>query len=270
MMPGPLPYEKRQETDEEEAERMIESIDRALAILQLFLQEEAPLSLTEISKKMGLHKSTVSRTLDTLEGRNFVRRSSETGKYWLGLQVYSLGMLFREKESFQKIAYPYAKALSLQCHESVHLTTFVPSDAPYPQHVILEKIKSPQTIDMAPPIGAIRPSYCAASGKCLLAFSDSYLQKYKGCVLKKFTEYTITDWDVLIKELEQVRSSGYAIEREEVELGMACIAAPVFFNGEVAAAISVSGPVSRITLETQDGIIQAVKKTAADISQALH
>ena len=148
---------------------MIESIDRALAILQLFLQEEAPLSLTQISKKMGMHKSTVSRTLDTLEGRDFVRRDGETGLYWLGLQVYSLGMLFREKESFQKVAYPYAKALALQCKESVHMTTFVQSDAPYPQHVILEKIKSPQTVDMAPPIGAIRPSYCAASGKCLLA-----------------------------------------------------------------------------------------------------
>ena len=66
---------------------MIESIDRALAILQLFLQEEAPLSLTQISKKMGMHKSTVSRTLDTLEGRDFVRRDGETGLYWLGLQV---------------------------------------------------------------------------------------------------------------------------------------------------------------------------------------
>ena len=79
---------------------MIESIDRALAILQLFLQEETPLSITEISRKMKLHKSTVSRTMDTLEGRGFVRKQDETGKYWLGLQVYSLGMLFREKESF--------------------------------------------------------------------------------------------------------------------------------------------------------------------------
>ncbi len=248
---------------------MIESIDRALAILQLFLQEEVPLSLTEISKKLRMHKSTVSRTLDTLEHRDFVRRSSETGKYWLGLQVYSLGMLFREKESFQKIIYPYAKALALQCRESVHLTTFVQSDAPYPQHVILEKIKSPQTVDMAPPIGAIRPSYCAASGKCLLAFSASYLRKYQGCMLKKFTEYTITDWDDLLKELAQIKRNGYAIEREEVELGMTCIAAPIFSNGEIAAAISVSGLVSHITPDVQENIIRAVKKTAADITQAL-
>lgn len=249
---------------------MIESIDRALAILQLFLQEEAPLSLTQISKKMGMHKSTVSRTLDTLEGRDFVRRDGETGLYWLGLQVYSLGMLFREKESFQKVAYPYAKALALQCKESVHMTTFVQSDAPYPQHVILEKIKSPQTVDMAPPIGAIRPSYCAASGKCLLAFSESYCRRYAGCKLKKFTEYTITDWDELLKELEAIRRNGYAIEREEVELGMTCIAAPIFSNHEIIAAISVSGPVSRVTEDMQEQIIQAVKETAAEITQALH
>lgn len=248
---------------------MIESIDRALAILQLFLQEEKPLSLTEISKKIGIHKSTASRTMDTLEGRDFVRRDGETGKYWLGLQVYSLGMLFREKESFQKVAYPYAKALSLQCQESVHMTTFVQSDAPYPQHVILEKIKSPQTVDMAPPIGSIRPSYCAASGKCLLAFSDAYLRKYEGCQLKKFTEYTITDWDMLLKELETVRRNGYAMEREEVELGMTCIAAPIFLNGKIIAAISVSGPVAQVTDERQEEFIKAVKKTAADITQAL-
>lgn len=248
---------------------MIESIDRALAILQLFLQEEAPLSVTQISKEMGLHKSTVSRTMDTLEGRGFVRREEDTGKYWLGLQVYSLGMLFREKEPFQKMAYPYAKALALQCNESVHMTTFAKTNMPYPQHVILEKIKSPQTVDMAPPAGAIRPSYCAASGKCLLAFSKAYRDQYIGCKLKKFTEYTITDWEELLAELDLIRKQGYAVEREEVELGMTCIAAPIFSNGDVIAVISVSGPVSRVTREVQETFIQAVRKTASEITQAI-
>lgn len=133
---------------------MIESIDRALAVLQLFLKEERPLSVTRISKLMDLHKSTVSRTMDTLERRGFVQKDSETGKYWLGLQVYALGMLFREKDAFPKVAYPYAKALSLQCNEGVHITTFAHNGASYPQHIILEKIKSPRTIDTAPPIGA--------------------------------------------------------------------------------------------------------------------
>ena len=88
--------------------------------------------------------------------------------------------------------------------------------------------------------------------------------------MKKFTEYTITDWDELLKELEAIRRNGYAIEREEVELGMTCIAAPIFSNHEIIAAISVSGPVSRVTEDMQEQIIQAVKKTAAEITQALH
>lgn len=163
---------------------MIESIDRALAVLQLFLKEERPLSVTRISKLMDLHKSTVSRTMDTLERRGFVQKDSETGKYWLGLQVYALGMLFREKDAFPKVAYPYAKALSLQCNEGVHITTFAHNGASYPQHIILEKIKSPRTIDTAPPIGAVRPAYCSASGKCLLAFSPEYLHTYTGCTLQ--------------------------------------------------------------------------------------
>ncbi|WP_416184324.1 IclR family transcriptional regulator [Megasphaera sp.] len=248
---------------------MIESIDRALAVLQLFLKEERPLSVTRISKLMDLHKSTVSRTMDTLERRGFVQKDSETGKYWLGLQVYALGMLFREKDAFPKVAYPYAKALSLQCNEGVHITTFAYNGASYPQHIILEKIKSPRTIDTAPPIGAVRPAYCSASGKCLLAFSPEYLHTYTGCTLQKFTEYTVTDWTDLLQELEKIRCRGYAVEREEVELGMACIAAPIFHHGIITAAISVSGPADRLTAEGRDLAIEAVKKTAADISRAL-
>ncbi|MCH4166474.1 MAG: IclR family transcriptional regulator [Megasphaera sp.] len=249
---------------------MIESIDRALAILQLFLKQEKPLSVTWISKTMGIQKSTVSRTLDTLEGRGFVRKDKETGKFWLGLQIYALGMLFREKEPLQKAAYPYAKALSMQCQAGVHITTFATIDSPYPQHVILEKITSPQNIDAAPPVGAVRPSYCAASGKCLLAFSASYYATYRGCPLKKLTEYTVTDWDELDTEFAAIRRQGYAVEREEAELGMTCIAAPIFgVDGAICAAISVSGAVARITEDRVPEIIEAIKKTASEISQTI-
>lgn len=249
---------------------MIESIDRALAILQLFLKQEDQLSVTWISKTMGIQKSTVSRTLETLEGRGFIRKDKETGKYWLGLQIYALGMLYREKEPLHKAAYPYAKSLSMECQEGVHITTFAPMDSLYPQHVILEKIQSSQNIDAAPPVGAVRPSYCAASGKCLLAFSKTYREKYKGCPLKKITEYTITDWEKLEQEFSVIRHQGYASEREEAELGMTCIAAPIFGpDGEVCAAISVSGAVSRITEDDESIIIKAVMKTAADITRTL-
>ena len=125
------------------------------------------------------------------------------------------------------------------------------------------------SIDVAPPVGAVRPSYCAASGKCLLAYSSEYANKYIGCDLKRKTEYTITSWDDLLKEFEKIRKQGYAVEREEVELGMTCLAAPIFMGDVIIAAISVSGSISRITDDTIPGIVKELKQTAREISQAL-
>lgn len=87
--------------------------------------------------------------------------------------------------------------------------------------------------------------------------------------MQKFTEYTVTDWGDLLQELEKVRCCGYAVEQNEVELGMACIAAPIFHHGHITAAISISGPADRLAEEERDRVIQAVKKTADDISKAL-
>lgn len=88
---------------------MIESIDRALRMLHLFIQHERPLSVTEISKMLNIHKSTVSRTLETLEERDFIRKNEEDGKFWLGLELYSLGMLFRENIPSRKLPIPMPK-----------------------------------------------------------------------------------------------------------------------------------------------------------------
>lgn len=247
---------------------MIESIDRALAILQLFLQEERPLGITDISSQLDLQKSTVSRTIETLEARGFVYKQA-TGKYWLGLPLYSLGMLYKEKATLQNIVYPYAQALVETCRESVHLTTFAHISMKYPQHVILEKIKAPQTIDLAPPVGAIRASYCSASGKCLLAYSPTYRDTYRGCRLQKFTAYTCTDWDVLECELAQIEKQGYAVEKEEVKLGMACVAAPIFQQGKIQAAISISAPIARFSDDGEKRYIQAIVQTAKEITMAL-
>ena len=247
---------------------MIDSIDRALVILQLFLREKSALSVTQISKELNIHKSTVCRTLETMEGRGFVHQDEETGKYWLGLQIYSLGMLFREKEPFQKLAYPYAKTLAEKFNEGVHITTLDTNPGPYPQHVVLEKIQSQQVLNSAPPVGSVSPSYCSASGKCLLAYcSEDYFNQYKNHPLPRYTENTVTDWQELRQELAQIRKDGYAVDREELELGLMCIAAPIFEKpGKVVAAISISGPVSRIKSQDVKQIIKEVKKTANEIS----
>jgi DNA-binding IclR family transcriptional regulator len=250
---------------------LIDSIDRALEILELFLKERCELSVTQISQEIDVHKSTVCRTLETMERRGFVKQNEETGKYWLGLQIYSLGMLYKEKEPLKKLAMPFAKKLAEKFNEGVHITALSMNPGPYPQQVVLEKIQSQQVLNLAPPVGSIAPTYCSASGKCLLAFSpESYLKQYEGCELVRFTEHTITDWDVLNKELAQIRKDGYALDREELEIGLMCIAAPILErDGKVVAAISMSGPVSRIKKSAIPKIIQAVKETAKEISDVI-
>ena len=250
---------------------MIDSIDRALAILQLFLQEQTELSVTQISRDLGVHKSTVCRALETMEQRGFVTQTPETGKYWLGLKIYSLGMLYREKEPLKKLAYPFAKALAERFHEGVHITAPDRNSGAYPQQVVLEKIQSQQVLNLAPPVGSVSPCYCSASGKCLMAFSDpARLERYDGCELPRFTVHTITDWTTLKEELAQIRRDGYALDREELEIGLMCIAAPIFDrDGQVVASISLSGPVSRIAQDEVQRIIQEVKIAAQEISSVL-
>ena len=250
---------------------LIDSVDRALEILQLFMKEKCELSVTQISKELGVHKSTVCRSLETMEARGFVQQNSETGKYWLGLQIYSLGMLFREQEPLQKLALPYARELAERFNEGVHITELLKIRGPYPQQVVLEKIQSQQVLNLAPPIGSVSPSYCSASGKCLMAFSPSgYIDQYDGCELQRFTEHTVTDWKQLKKELAQIRKEGYALDREELEIGLMCIAAPILErDGSIAAAISLSGPVSRIKTGDVPAIIAAVKETAQKISKII-
>ena len=248
--------------------RVIGSIDRALQIFQLFQQEKKELSVTQISKKMCIHKSTVCRTLETLESRGFVRQNQETGKYWLGLSIYALGMLFRQQEPLQKLAYPYAKALAERFNEGVHITVLQRNGGPYPQHIVLEKIQSQQVLNLAPPVGSVSPSYCSASGKCLMAYADdAFLRQYENCILPRFTEHTVTDWNLLRQELSQIHTDGYAVDREELEIGLTCIAAPIFGeNHEITAAISLYGPVTRISERELPEIIAAVKETAEEIS----
>ena len=118
---------------------LINSIDRALDILLLLQQEEREMGVTQISAALGIYKSTVHRTLATLEGKGFVQQNPDNGKYWLGIRLYSLGMLIRERLPLKNIAYPYAKELSEKFDEVVHLSILDKSALTYPKHILIGK-----------------------------------------------------------------------------------------------------------------------------------
>ena len=247
---------------------LIHSIDRALDILLLLQQEGKEMGVTQIGTSLGIYKSTVYRTLHTLENKGFVQQNQDNGKYWLGMKLYSLGMLIREKSHLTSIAYPYAKELSEKYREVVHISVLDKGAEHYPKHIIIDKIESQQVLSLTPPIGSSAPCHCSAVGKCLLAFSSElYIEKFAGNVLPKYTDKTIVQWDELLTELAEIRQKGYAVDDEELELGLTCIAAPIFGRGnDVLAALSLSGPSSRVKSERFTEMVTEIIRTTKLIS----
>ena len=247
-------------------EETVLSLHKAVDILFL-LQQEGELGVTEISRALGMNKSTVHRILTTLEKRNLICQSNSTGKYWFGLKLYSLGMTIRENLPIQSIAAPYLRALSDEFNETVHLSVLDISLGGYPKLMIIDKTQSSQILSLTPSLGSGKPCHCSAMGKCLLAFSsEEDIQKFTKHKLLRYTKKTITDWNELIHQLYTIREDGYAIDDQETEIGLTCVGSPILNKrGEVLAAISLSGPTSRITDDIPE-IIEAVKRTARNIS----
>jgi len=249
----------------------INSIDRALDILLLLQQEGREMGVTQISSALGIYKSTVHRTLATLEGKGFVQQNPDNGKYWLGIRLYSLGMLIRERLPLKNIAYPYAKELSERFDEVVHISILDKNAVAYPKHIIIDKIQGrQQVLSLTPPVGSSAACHSAAVGKCLIAFSPrSYLQRFIGNPLPAYTDRTICNWDKLLAELETIRRRGYAVDDEELELGLTCVAGPILDrHSGIIAALSLSGPTTRVRARFEE-IVAEVMRTTRAISASL-
>ncbi len=248
----------------------VHSLDRALDLLLLFQQEGKELGVTQIAALLGMQKSTVHRSLSTLEAKGFVQQNQESGRYWLGLRLYSLGMMVRDKLPLAGLLAPYAKQLAQSYREAVHLSV-LDRTAEQPRHIVIDKVESSQVLSLTPPIGSSEPCHCSAGGKCLLAFSPSdYLARFEGADLQAFTQHTITNWEKLKGELAKIRQQGYSISDEELEMGLTCIAAPVFARGsEIIAALSLSGPTSRMKSESFLEMVEELKRITKQISNNL-
>jgi DNA-binding IclR family transcriptional regulator len=243
---------------------LINSIDRALDILLLLQQEGREMGVTQISAALGIYKSTVHRTLATLEGKGFVQQNPDNGKY-------SLGMLIRERLPLKNIAYPLAKELSEKFDEVVHISILDKNALMYPKHIIIDKIQGrQQVLSLTPPVGSSAACHSAAVGKCLVAFSPrSFLERFIGNPLPSFTDKTICDWDKLLAELDTIKRRGYAVDDEELELGLTCVAGPILDrHAGIIAALSLSGPTTRVRARFA-AIVEEVIKTTRAISASL-
>jgi len=243
------------------------SLHKAVDIL-LLLQQEGEMGVTEIARSLDMNKSTVHRILSTLQNRYLIRQNPETGKYWLGLKLYSLGMSIRENLPIQSIAAPYLKALSDKFQEVSNLSVLDMSSADFPKQLILDKIQTSRILKLTPSLGSGTYCHCSGMGKCLLAFSsDEYIAKLTGQPLQQYTSKTIIDWKDLLLEIKNIREKGYAIDDQEMENGLICVGSPILNKKqEIIAAISLSGPTSRINESILPEVIEEVKRTAKMIA----
>jgi len=245
----------------------IKVLDKSLSVLDLLLKKGSAMNMTELAEKSGFYPSTIHRILDTLKQWGYVEQDPHTQKYQLGLKVLELGMAKLHQMDLVREAAPHLKALVNQCNETVHLGVLEEGEVLY-----LAKEESSQTIRMCSYVGKRTSVYCSALGKVLLAyFSTEERRKILGKkILLPLTENTITDRRELEKELNKIKEQGFALDREENEKDIRCIAAPVRnYQGKVTAAISISGPAFRIDKNTQNKLKKAILETSKKISERL-
>ncbi len=244
---------------------LIRAIERALEVLQAFLSFEAEASASQISKQTGLDLSTVFRILVTLEAHQFVEENPTTGKYRLGVSCLELGNRFVKDNDLRKCALPVLESLRNEYGETVHLAMIQGNEVVY-----LEKLDGLHPIGlMSSRVGGHAPAHCTGVGKALLAqLTDEELRRLFGhAKLISFTHSTITNVNALRKELAEIREKGYAIDREEHEVGVKCVAAAIFDQRGATAAISVSGPNDRMDEHiAKSGLLTQVQRAAGEVS----
>lgn len=223
---------------------MIQSVNRAVEILRCFESKEL-LGITEIAEKTGLNKSTAFGIVATLAAEGLLEQDDSTGRYRLGLELFRLGSLVNT--STRRLVMPELEKLAQSLEETVNYVRPEGGDVVY-----LIKKESSHSMRICTKTGQRLPMYCTAVGKAILAFlpEDRRSNILKGYQFTPYTENTVADEAALRCQLQSIVKSGYAVESEEFESGLVCVAVPVLNDsGYPVAAISCSGPKARMTEE---------------------
>lgn len=246
----------------------IESISRGLGLLFTLSESSSPLSLTELSHRTSLSKSTVQRLTYTLRNLGFLDRDKETKKFRLGQRAVLLGLSIVKHSDLRKVAFPSLEKTSKEIGETVNLAILDGTEIVY-----VERIKTQQILNINLEVGSRLPAYCTSMGKAILAFlpPERLEGLFKEMKLKPQTSHTIISKTALKRELEKVRQRGYAINNEELSIGLRSVAAPVRnADGEVIAAVNIAVPSSRVQLKRlETELAPKVIETANRISYTL-
>lgn len=246
---------------------IIQSVERALKILDLFDEHTTELKITEISKRMELHKSTVHSLLKTLQEHSYIDQNSENGKYRLGLKLAERGNLVISNLDIRKIARKYLLELSDKTGQTVHLGILDGREGVY-----IDKVEGQQAIIKYSRIGRRLPLHTTAIGKVLLAFQkpDVMQRLLEDFPYQHQTSNTISNEAVFRKEIEKIQNKNYAVDDQENEQGVRCVAVPIFNGkGQVLAAISISTLVSRVSEQELSVFIDLLKTSCKELSEQM-
>lgn len=220
----------------------VQSVARAVEILKCFVQTPE-MGISEIAAEMGLNKSTVFGLVNTLSTYGYLEQVESNKKYRLGITLFEMGNLVLSRIDIRNEAKELCMPLAGKYPATVHIATHIEGEVIY-----IDKLDAGTSLISASNVGKRAPMHCTGVGKAMLAYlPETYVDHYLKFPLEKLTEKTITTRQDLLRELSGVRSTGIAMDREEIEEGLSCVAAPVLQkDGEPELAISLSFPYGRI------------------------
>ena len=252
----------------EKSEYIIQAVSHALDLLEQFHDEVDELGVTELSKRLKLHKNNVFRLLATLESRNYIEQNKVTENYRLGLKTLELGQTFIKQMGLLRQSRPVLEGLVKECNETTYVAILKESHIVY-----LDVVETDLTVRVVPRGGARLPAFCTAAGKVQIAYmTDEELENYLPTKeMKRYTPKTVVDREELKRHLKVVAEQGYAIDDEEMDVGVKCVGAPIRdYTRRIIGAVSISGPSMRFTDERlEKELIPLVMRSGEEISHKL-
>jgi IclR family transcriptional regulator, KDG regulon repressor len=241
------------------------TLDRALNILEYVASCKGGTTLVDVVKVLDIPKNSVIRIVESLKSKNYIQMDPGTEKLTIGIMAIHIGVSGLTNKEIVDVATHYLRDLAEQSGETSFLGVCNEG-----QIVYLYKASGTQSIRTSSELGSRRPMHCTALGKAILSnFPIEKVDLILESGMPPFTQNTITDRQRFHEELGKVRSQGYACDDEEIEVGLTCLAVPVFnYTGQVIGAISLAGPTARIT-GNKESFILHLKEAGKQISARL-
>lgn len=244
----------------------LSSVTTAIHLLKSFSIEDEDLGISELAKRLGVAKSTVHRLASALLDEGLLQQNPETGRYRLGIGLFTLGSLVRSRLDVTSESRSIMNDLREKTGENVRLAVLERQSV-----VLLHDLESPQNVRLRSTTGQLRPAFCTAEGMCLLSgLREPELKKFLAAPRTQRTPKTILDEAEIRNEIRMVKRLGYSIEDETCDEGTRSIAAPIHSgDGRIIAAIGVAGPRIRIRKSQFGKVSQLVVAAAEQISERL-